>query len=160
MVSLAVGNALDGRPTLSERGDFTAQQIAEFTSAAMHSSDHCSQAMGMQITEIGPGHATVEMRVRQDYVNGQGYCHGGIITCVADTAFAQACNSYNRQTVAQGLSVEFVGSAMVDDVLLAVALEQSRAKRTGVYQVMVYKSCGKLIAIFTGKSFERGGRIW
>ena len=91
---------------MSKVEGFTRQQIAEQASAAMHSTDQCSQAMGMQIVAVGPGCANVEMAVREDFVNGQGYCHGGIITCLADTAFAHACNSYNRRTVAQGLSIE------------------------------------------------------
>ena len=144
---------------MSKVEGFTRQQIAEQASAAMHSTDQCSQAMGMQIVAVGPGFANVEMAVREDFVNGQGYCHGGIITCLADTAFAHACNSYNRRTVAQGLSIEFVGSAILDDRLTAVASEQSRGRQTGVYQVLVYKACGKLIALLTGKSFERGGTL-
>ena len=144
---------------MSKVEDLTTQQIAEQASAAMHSTDQCSQAMGMHIVSVGPGCANVGMAIREDFVNGQGYCHGGIITCLADTAFAHACNSYNRRTVAQGLSIEFVGSAILDDRLTAVASEQSRGKQTGVYQVLVYKACGKLIALLTGKSFEHGGAL-
>ena len=43
------------------------------------------------------------MTVRDDMLNGHEICHGGFITTLADSAFAFACNSRNRLTVAAGL---------------------------------------------------------
>ena len=42
------------------------------------------------------------MTVREDMVNGHAIGHGGLTFTLADSAFAFACNSYNRSTVAAG----------------------------------------------------------
>jgi acyl-CoA thioesterase len=140
--------------------NMTAQAIAEKSSAIMHAADKCAHKLGIEVVKILPGHAVVSMTVQADYANGHGFCQGGIITTLADTGFAHACNSYNEMNVAQGLSIEFVRSAKVGDQLFATAVEQSKGKRTGVYQVLVTNSDNKLVAIFSGKSFSRNQPIF
>ena len=136
-----------------------AQQIAEAASASMHAQDYCAQTLNMTVDEIAPGSATVSMVATKQYANGHGFCQGGIVTTLADTAFAHACNSYNRLTVAQGLNIEFVRPALIGEKLSAVASEQSRGKLTGIYQVKVFNPQQKLVAIMSGKSFEHGDPI-
>ena len=41
-------------------------------------------------------------------LNGHAICHGGLITTLADTAFAYACNSYDELTVASGFTVDLL----------------------------------------------------
>ena len=137
-----------------------AQQIAEKSSAIIHAQDKCAHTLGMKVIAVSPGYAVVSMTVTDDYVNGHGYCQGGIITTLADTAFAHACNSYNEINVAQGLSIEFVRSAKVGERLLTTANEQSKGRLTGVYQTLVTDSSDKLVAIFSGKSFSRKQAIF
>lgn len=132
-----------------------AQQIAEKASAIMHSNDYCAHSLQINIDSVAPGTATVSMVVDKAYANGHGFCQGGIITTLADTAFAHACNSYNQMTVAQGLTIEFVRSAKIGERLMAVATEQSRGRLTGVYQIKVFNPDDKLVAIMSGKSFAR-----
>ena len=50
----------------------------------------------MRIEHVGPGRSRVSMTVRGDIENGHHICHGGPIFTLADTAFAYACNAYNR----------------------------------------------------------------
>ena len=47
------------------------------------------------------------MTVRDDMVNGHAIGHGGMTFALADSAFAFACNSYNRTTVAAGAEIRF-----------------------------------------------------
>ena len=56
-----------------------AQAIAERASQVMFERDRASRGLGMRLLEIGPGHARLAMRVRQDMVNGHGICHGGFV---------------------------------------------------------------------------------
>jgi len=136
---------------------FTEQDLAERASAKLHDADFCAKTLGISISDVSPGAATATMKVAEEYANGHGYCQGGIITTLADTAFAHACNSHNLLTVAQGLSIEFVRSVKVGEVLTADATELSRSRSTGVYQVMVSNSSNQTVAIMTGKSFIRNG---
>jgi len=139
----------------ADSNQLRAQAVAEKTSAIMHENDHCAHTLNLSIDAVLPGCASVSMVVSDKYANGHGYCQGGSITILADTAFAHACNSYNQMTLAQGLSIEFVRSAKVGERLLTIAKEQSRGKLTGVYQVKVSSPDNKIVAIMMGKSFAR-----
>jgi acyl-CoA thioesterase len=136
----------------------TAQQIAEATRDAMLRDDHATRALGMQVTRIGPGSATLTMAVRRDMLNGHATCHGGLIATLADSAFAFACNAYNELTVASGFDINLLAAARLGDVLTATAMELSRAGRTGVYDVSVVNQKGEAIAAFRGRSYAAKGK--
>ena len=135
-----------------------AQQTAEHVREGMFANDRASKALGMQVTAIAPGRATLTMTVRADMLNGLDICHGGLVTTLADSAFAFACNSYNELTVASGFSVDLVAPAREGDVLTAVAEEVSLAGRTGVYDVNVTNQRGERVAVFRGRSYRAKGR--
>jgi acyl-CoA thioesterase len=135
------------------------QAVAEASAAAMYAQDRASQALGMRILEIRPGHARLAMIVREEMVNGHKICHGGLIFTLADSAFAFACNTYDVVTVASSGSIEFLLPARLGDELTAIAEERSRSKRTGVYDVAVRNQRGECVAMFRGRSHEIGGRI-
>ncbi len=136
----------------------TPQQVAEATRDAMWAGDRASQALGMQVLAVGPGSATLTMTVRADMLNGHDTCHGGLVTSLADSAFAFACNAYNEVTVAAGFDVNFVATARLDDVLTATARELSKSGRTGVYDIAVVNQRGEPVAVFRGRSYTAKGR--
>ena len=136
----------------------TPQEVASAVGVGIMANDHASKALGMRLTHISPGAAHIEMTVRRDMLNGFGTCHGGVITTLADSAFGFACNSYNEQTVASGLSVDFVAPAYEGDVLTARAVEVVLSGRTGVYDVMVFNQTADCIAVFRGRSHRIKGK--
>ena len=136
------------------------QEVAESAAAAMWAGDRASQALGMEIVEVGPGRAVVRMTVREDMVNGHAIGHGGLTFTLADSAFAFACNSYDRRTVAAGAEIRFRAPTHLGDVLTATATERSREGRSGVYDVEVTGSGtggATVVATFVGHSREIGG---
>lgn len=137
---------------------WTPQQTAERVRDGMYAQDHATRALGIEIIEVGPGHATGCMTVRQDMLNGHQTCHGGFLSALADSTFAFACNSYNEVTVASGFSIDFVAPGRQGDVLTARCTEQSRAGRTGVYDVEVVNQRGERLALFRGRSYTLKGR--
>ena len=129
----------------------TAKQCAK----AMWVGDKASKALGIKI-EIGEvGSATARMEVREDMINGFNVCHGGLLFTLADTAFAFACNAYDRVSVAASASIEFLSPARAGDNLRAVAREEHRGKRNGFYSVRVENDDGDLIALFRGRAVSR-----
>ena len=137
---------------------------ARRAAAAMWADDAASQALGMTIEQVSPGQAEVSMRVRDDMVNGHGICHGGLIFALADTAFAFACNSYNRRTVAHSCDITFVAPARQGEQLLARASERHREGRNGIYDVTVVRrspggTADDLIAEFRGRCREIPGTL-
>ncbi|MFM7849937.1 MAG: hydroxyphenylacetyl-CoA thioesterase PaaI [Rubrivivax sp.] len=134
------------------------QQVAEAARDAMLKDDHATRALGIRILAVGPGTCTASMTVRQDMLNGHATCHGGLITSLADSAFAFACNAYNEITVASGFDVNLMAAARLGDVLTACAVELSKSGRTGVYDVTVTNQTGQTIAAFRGRSYTMKGK--
>lgn len=128
------------------------QGVAEATRDRMFAHDAAAKMLGMCVTAIGPGTATVTMPVRPDMLNGFGICQGGLITTLADTAFAYACNSFGAVTVASGFDVELLAPGHDGDLLTAHAVQVSQAGRSGVYDVAVTNQEGLRIALFRGRS--------
>ena len=133
------------------------QEIADATRDAMWREDSASKLLGMQVVAVGPGRATLTMAVRDDMLNGHDICHGGLITTLADSAFAFACNAYNEVTVASGFDVNLIAAARGGDVLTATAHEIRRAGRTGVYDIEVTNQRGDVVAVFRGRSYTMKG---
>jgi acyl-CoA thioesterase len=137
----------------------TADETARRSADAMWAEDRASQGLGMRIVSVEPGRATLEMTVRDDMVNGHAIGHGGLTFTLADSAFAFACNSYNRRSVAAGADIRFLAPTRLGDVLVAEAVERERAGRDGVYDVTV--RCGDLVvAEFVGRSKEVRGTLF
>jgi acyl-CoA thioesterase len=141
-----------------ETPGFTTQQIAEAVRDAMFDGDRASKALGMTVEAVAPGQATLRMTVREDMLNGHRICHGGLITTLADSAFAFACNSFNEVTVASSLAVDRVAPAHEGDVLTAQASVASRAGRTGVYDMVVTNQRGERVAFVRGRSYTMKGK--
>lgn len=133
--------------------------VARRSAEVMWAEDHASQSLGMTLIEVGPGHAVLSMKVREDMVNGHDIGHGGLTFTLADSAFAFACNSHNRVTVAAGGEIRFRRPTRSGDLLVAAALERSREGRDGVYDVTVTRD-GEVVAEFTGRSREIGGALF
>ncbi len=129
-----------------------AQRVADAVGVGMMKDDRASRALGMQVTAIGPGRATLTMTVRDDMLNGFEICHGGFMTLLADSAFAFACNSRNALTVAAGLDVEFIAPAHRGDVLTAHASEVHLAGRNGLYDIEVTNQRAERVAMVRGRS--------
>ncbi len=135
-----------------------ARRTAERSAAAMWADDRASQALGMRLESVGAGTAVLRMTVRPDMVNGHGQGHGGMTFALADSAFAFACNSYGRRTVAAGAEIAFVAPTRLGDELVARAVERNRSGRDGVYDVTV-TVVDRVVATFVGRSREIGGHL-
>jgi len=150
---------LSSQETLSPRETLSPQELAERTAEVMYAADAASQALGMVVEAVGPGHARLTMQVRPDMLNGHGTCHGGMIFTLADSAFAFGCNSYNHVTVAQACDITYLAPARPGDTLTADCREQARAGRSGVYDITVTNQNGTMIALFRGKSRQVSGEV-
>ncbi len=135
-----------------------AQRVAEATRDAMWRDDRASRALGMEVLAVGPGRATLAMTVREDMLNGHDICHGGLVTTLADSAFAFACNAYNEVTVASGFDVNLLAAARLGDRLTARATEVAKSGRTGVYDIEVTNQRGERVAAFRGRSYTIKGK--
>jgi acyl-CoA thioesterase len=138
--------------------DPTPQQTAELVRDQMYANDRAARMLGIVIEAIGPGTATAAMKVRDDMLNGHDICHGGLITTLADTCFAYACNAYNELTVASGFNVDLMAPGRAGDTLTARAVEMAKGGRTGLYDITVTNQRGESIAVFRGRSYTIKGK--
>ena len=56
----------------------TPEERAEKSAAAMWDNDKASKWVGMAITNVDEGVATLELQVQDHHCNGHGICHGGV----------------------------------------------------------------------------------
>ena len=133
-----------------------AQRVGE-TLFAMDAAS--KDTMGMELVACEPGRATLRMSVRALHLNGHQICHGGFIFTLADSTFAFACNSHNRNTVAAGASIEFLRPGQLGDVLTCDGVEQTLAGRHGIYDMTVTNQRGEVVALFRGKSAQIAGTV-
>jgi acyl-CoA thioesterase len=147
---------MTGKTVVNVKATLSPDDLARACADAMWKEDDASKGLGMEIVEIGPGRATLSMKVRPEMVNGQRIAHGGFIFTLADSTFAFACNSHNERAVAAQCSVSFIRPGKLGDVLVATAREISRSGRSGIYDVRV-TSGDEVIAEFRGHSRTIGG---
>jgi len=119
--------------------------------------DRTCQALGIQIAQVGPGRASLQMQVTGGMLNGHGTAHGGYLFLLADAAFAYASNTRGPVAVAQSAQITFLRPAVVGSTLLAEAVERARQGRYGVYDVTVRQQGGPVVAEFRGHSLLLSG---
>ncbi len=135
-------------------------QIAQQCADIMYANDDCLKQLDVTLYPIVKvGEATCKMTVDRRKTNGHDICFGGFIFALADLAFAYACNGYNTVTVAQHCSITFIRPAVMGDTLSAHAVERSRGKRSGIYDITITNQDGKTIAEFRGHSSTLGKPI-
>lgn len=139
--------------------ELSEKEMAQACAEAMWRDDNASRQLGMELVQIGPGTATIEMTVDERMTNGHKTCHGGYMFVLADSAFAFACNTYNQRTVAQHCSVTFLAPAFDGDRLTATACEVQRRGRSGIYDVRITNQNGETVAEFRGHSRSVKGTL-
>ncbi len=127
-------------------------ELARRCAERMQSNDAASRALDISIDIPAAGSAVARMRIRDDMLNGFDVCHGGLIFTLADTAFAFACNAYDRLTFAAAGGIDFIRPALLGDELEATASEEYRGAKNGFYTVEVRNQDDKLVAMFRGRS--------
>jgi acyl-CoA thioesterase len=129
---------------------------AEQIVAKMWQNDHFSQWLGLKIDQITEGGCRLHFTVRQEMLNGFGTIQGGVIFSAADSAFAFACNSHGRVSVALDVSISFTKPAKLGDILTCEAQEVHLGNKTSVYNVEVRDESGDLVALFKGTAYRTG----
>lgn len=116
--------------------------------------DQFAEYCGIELAEVSPGKARVEMEIKKEHFNGVNTVHGGAIFTLADFAFAIAANSYGQVTVAINVSITFMKAA-TKGKLTAEAREISRNPKLSTYTVDIYDDEGDVVAVFQGLAYQK-----
>jgi len=130
------------------------QKIAVKVVEKMMAEDAFSQWLGIEVADIKPGFAKLEMKVRPEMVNGFNVTHGGIAFSLADSALAFAANSYGKVALALENNISFTKKVMPGDYLTAKTEELSRGRRIAVYNISVTNQDEETVALFRGTVFR------
>lgn len=118
--------------------------------------DQFSRWLGLEVLEVRAGYSRVQLKLRQEMLNGFGVIHGGVTFSLADSAFAFACNNRNNLSMALDVSISFTKAAQVGDLLTAEAQELHNGRSTGLYLITVTNEAGVQVALFKGTCFRTG----
>ena len=132
----------------------TKNALAKKSVKKMMELDHFSQWMGVEIIEVAYHYSKIKMLLRYEMMNAFGIAHGGITFALADSAFAFACNSEGKITVAIDVSISFPKAAKEGDVLTAEAKEINSTNKTGLYLIEVKNQNDELVALFKGTCYK------
>lgn len=130
--------------------DVLAKKVAD----RMMETDYFSNWMGVKILDVKESYSKIEMTLRKEMLNGFGIAHGGITFAFADSAFAFACNSDGKITVALDVSISFPKAGKEGDVLTAEAKMINKTNRTGLYMIEVRNQQNDLVALFKGTCYK------
>ncbi|MDX1638960.1 MAG: hotdog fold thioesterase, partial [Balneolaceae bacterium] len=126
------------------------QTLAEKSVQKMLENDPFSRWLGIEVTEIRPGSATLEMTVRSEMLNGFGVAHGGIAYSLADSALAFAANTHGRVSLAIENNISYIHKITEGDRLTGTAEELSVGRRIGVYRITITRNGDQKAAVFRG----------
>lgn len=130
------------------------QEIAEKVVSKMMERDEFSRWLGISVLEIKPGYSKIEMKVRNEMLNGFHTCHGGITFSFADSALAFASNNYGRIAVALETNLAFPSPVYENDILTAEAIEQSKGNSIAIYNITITNQAGVKVGIFRGTVYR------
>jgi acyl-CoA thioesterase len=116
--------------------------------------DYFSKWMGVELIETRYHYSKIKMQLRREMLNGFGIAHGGITFALADSAFAFACNSEGKITVALDVSISFPKSGKEGDTLIAEAKEINDTNKTGLYLIEVRNQHNEMVALFKGTCYK------
>ncbi len=123
---------------------------------ALAARDRFMQALGMELVDAKPGRAAVRMTVREEHLNFNGTCHGGVLFALADSAFGLSSNSHTAVAAGIDAHIAYPAAARLGDTLTASASEVTRSSRLATTRVDVAGTDGKIVAVFTGTVFITG----
>jgi len=116
----------------------------------MGKNEPIAEFLGMRLLELSTGYARVSMQMKPGYINFNGTVFGGIISAVADQAFAYATNSVVSPNVASQFNIHFIAAAGAGDELTAECRVMKSGRRVCISEIKVTNQEGKLIATATG----------
>jgi acyl-CoA thioesterase len=119
-------------------------------------SDPYCERLDIDVTELEPGRARVEMTVTEDLCNFHETPHGGAVYSLADAAFAAASNSHGDDAYALEANISYLDTVDVGETIAATAEETYVGGRTAEYEVVVTDADEDRVATFRGRVYRPG----
>ncbi len=116
--------------------------------------DSFSRWLGIVVDEFREGYCKLHFTITDDMLNGFSIVHGGIIFSAADSAFAFACNSHGRISVALDVHISFIKASKSGEILTIEATEIHTGNKTSFYDIIVFNEENEKVAVFKGTAYR------
>ncbi|MBP2651739.1 MAG: phenylacetic acid degradation-related protein [Firmicutes bacterium] len=119
--------------------------------------------IGIKVTDIQDGVAVGTIQVSADeHTNLYQIAHGGTLASLADTVMGLACATTGKKVVTLDINMNYLGAAVVGDVVTATAKLIHGGKSTMVVECDLTKENRQLIGKARATFFVTGmlGRQW
>ena len=120
----------------------------------MMGGDAFSQWLGIEVLEITTGFCKLQIKVREEMINGFKIAHGGIAYSLADSCLAFAANSHGVQAVSIETSISHTQKVVNGDTLIATTKEINKSTKTGLYYITITNQNNIEIAYFKGTVYR------
>ncbi len=108
------------------------------------------ERFNIRVDHEGPAGVRLTMPVADDMVNAGGYCHGGMLFALADTACAYALAETGSAPVTLDAGITYLRPATAGDLVTAEAEVVRAGRRIGHCEVRLLGEDGLLLAIYRG----------
>lgn len=115
--------------------------------------DKYAMITGVELEEFTEEYSVASVTINDIHKNANGGVMGGAIFTLADFAFAVLSNQIHMPTVAQQVSINYLG-APKGNKLIAKAVCKKNGKSTTIINVDVTDDTGRDIAQFIGSGFK------
>lgn len=140
---------------MKEERDLSPKEVLD----SMISRDLFTRWLGLQVDDIKPGYCRLHFTVRENMLNGFLNVHGGVLFSASDSAFAFACNSHGRITVALDVSITFTRPVQIGELLTVEAQELYLGDKTGLYEIRTTNEKDELVCLFKGTAYRTSGKL-
>ncbi|MEZ5560957.1 MAG: PaaI family thioesterase [Pseudomonadales bacterium] len=106
--------------------------------------------LGIRVEPAGSQGLELSLEVRPVMVNAQGFCHGGMLFVLADTACAYALAAAGAAPATVDASISYLRPALLGDRVLARAQVRRSGRRFGHCDVTLEDSAGRPLALYRG----------
>ena len=110
----------------------------------------------IEVIDVKPGWAKVQVRIGEKHLNGVDIAHGGVIFTLADIAMGLAANSHGRAAVTLGADISFFSPVEKGMLLVAEAEELALRRTIGSYLISVKAEDGTLVATMKCQAYRKG----
>jgi len=120
----------------------------------MMNGDAFSHWLGIEVLEVSEGFCKLQMKVRDEMMNGFNIAHGGIAYSLADSCLAFAANSDGIQSLSIETSIAHTKRVESGDVLTATSKGRNNSSKTAMYDVAITNQNNIEIAQFKGTVYR------
>lgn len=125
----------------------------------MLSKDTFSEWLGITVDEYREGYCRLHYTIRPDMLNGFSIVHGGVVFSAADSAFAFACNSQGRISVALDVHIAYIRAGKPGDVMTVEAREVHTGNKTSFYDIVTRNQHNEIVATFRGTAYRTSKEV-